>query len=97
MSRCKDCKFWKIAETRHGSPRADLTAEALAYLDDDERRGLKPHANLDWAECEAAIEGFDDDAHDKAPKMAVFDGSGYMANLWTRHDHICGEFRRREI
>ncbi len=63
--------------------------------DEGEPREKPPHANFKWADCKAAPEGWDDDFDAGQHKMAVFDGSSYHANLWTRFDHVCGEHAER--
>lgn len=93
--RCENCANWDLANA--------LPAEfRLRTRHDDDYEPIRPpHADLNWSHCSAAVEGFDN--HDEAQeaklyggKMAVFDGSSYAAELWTRFDHICGEWRERE-
>lgn len=93
---CKNCAHWNIAETRHGSPSSEHLADGCGgWREPGDEGYLAPHANLDWAHCKKALEGWEPDTHKSAAAMAVFDGSSYMAELWTRHDHFCSEYSPR--
>lgn len=82
---CERCKFWK-GDT-------DVPSDRWKIYDDDCNLAIPPHANLRWGVCDAAPEGFDEDNYRPDLKMAVWDGSSYAAQLVTRKDHYCGEFR----
>ena len=94
MARCEKCIHWDIAN-------AEVAVERLPVRHDANWKIIKPpHADLNWAECAGAKKGFSArDSEEEAAlyggKMAVFDGSEYIAELWTRFDHICGMFQPR--
>lgn len=93
--RCSECKFWDIANAIVGSPDKTCAVDGWRSCPDEGHFYKPPHANLRWAKCSAALEGWGDGVHELAPKMAVWDGSAYYAELLTRDDHICGEFQPR--
>lgn len=93
--KCQNCARWDFANARPAASRL-----VVRYHSEDLTEILPLHANLLWSKCSAAAEGFEnDDAEDEAKlyggKMAVFDGSEYHAELWTRFDHLCSEYKVR--
>lgn len=93
--KCQNCARWDLVNACPATSRL-----AVRYRSEDLTDITPPHANLLWSKCSAAAEGFEnDDAESEAKlfggKMAVFDGSAYHAELWTRFDHLCSEYRVR--
>lgn len=88
--RCGTCRYW-------GGDVKDETNVWDRY-DKDGNVVRPPHARLNWGRCRAAPEGFDKYAMSEWPdaKMAVWDGSSYRAELLTRCDHICGEYKPKD-
>lgn len=93
---CETCRFWSEPGTERVLGSAD--DETFEWSRGAARTFKNPpHANLLWRQCKAAPEGFEDDVDRSVVKMAVFDGSGYAASLYTRSDHFCGEWKPREV
>jgi hypothetical protein len=92
--RCENCIHWQIANACPASQRLKIR------YDDNWEDIRPPHADLNWSVCDAAVPGFENDSVETEAvlfggKMAVFDGSEYIAELWTRFDHVCGEWTVR--
>lgn len=88
---CETCRFWDLANAVPGHKRLTMR------YDDDFEKVIPPHANLNWSECSAAVEGFEvEDTEKPHIQMAVFDGSGYSACLYTRFDHFCAQHTERK-
>lgn len=86
LKTCRNCQHWDIANA--GPPRL-RESERWEYDSADDAK--RPHANLRFSKCFAAERGWEDTYDPATTKMAVWDGSNYMAELLTRDDHVCGE------
>lgn len=94
--RCELCKHWDLADAAPTQAGRIDPNDPTAGTEDWERWKRVPHANQNWSKCSAAPEGFADELNAAEIRMAVWDGSNYMARLLTRCDHVCGEFAPRE-
>lgn len=83
---CKGCRFW---EPSGGRLKRSMGLGRCSY------------AVMFWDATEWRDEG---DGYDRFPlpkyenqKVFVQDGSDYMAHMYTRPDHFCGEFQPKEV
>lgn len=93
--KCETCKYWDADNACPANERLRIR------YDENYDNIVPPHADLRWSECAAAVMGFENDNEEEEAnlyggKMAVFDGSAYFAVLYTRFDHICGEFQPKK-
>lgn len=84
---CLNCASWDVANAVDPKAREQ-------FYEPDER---PPHANQCWAACSAAMEGWAHDFDPSRHKMAVWDGSQYMAELLTHAEHGCRQFKPRSL
>lgn len=93
---CQTCAKWDLADA---SPSMGGNYEGYRPEAGDDKRfdrwNRAPHANQNWSRCDAAAEGFAEEFDAADMKMAVWDGSQYLARLLTRCDHVCGEWTAR--
>ena len=87
MTNCQGCKHWR-------------NEELSTYEQEETVRqwpvGRPPHGRLDWGQCSIIPEGWDDDVDWDSHRAAVWDGSEYAAELWTRKDFGCVNYAQIE-
>lgn len=90
--RCENCTFWELANAW----AANSEGSRFEKYPPPDYELVLPQSPLRWSRCKAAEEGFGDRFDSAERRMAVWDGSRYMAELLTREDFLCCEHKPRD-